>query len=85
MTRRSEARIVVDVRWEDGRWTIRLGDGKLAFSGWRELKADAVRKAAQVADELTYYGAKSQVRVWTKEGRISREMTYGEDPPRRKG
>lgn len=88
MTRRQTARIVVDVRWEDGKWTVRLGDGPLlAFSGWRELKADAVEKAAKLADELTFYGAKSQMRIWTRQGRISSERTYPRetDPTRRKG
>lgn len=64
---------------------IRLDGMREIFSRW-STKARAVASAVEEARaRWRISGELTQVVVMNKDGRISREMTYGKDPARRKG
>lgn len=79
--RKSRAeRRVYELRKGDGAWRLKSRGGLVV------LRLDGDRKAAiQESAKWVREKAPSQMVIFTANGRISEERTYGGDPQRRKG
>lgn len=77
-------RLVYEVRFENGAWSLFAPDGE-ALS-WRGRKGDVVTMAALYLNSAWEdLHIRSELVIKTKAGEIQDKRTYGEDPKRSKG